>query len=95
VLEEFDPLTGKVLWRYKPADKFAAFAGGGVQKLNTGGYLFSDTSSVGRIVQISSSGKEDWVWTNPFEIPDKENPLYIQEAKQIDLSDFLKRNPGF
>jgi hypothetical protein len=95
VMEEFDPLTGKLLWRHKPADKFAAFAGGGIQKLANGGYLFSDTSSAGRVVQISPAGKQEWVWINPFEIPAQENPLYIQEAKNINLSGFLKRNSGF
>lgn len=95
VLEEIDPLSGKVLWRHKPPDKFAIDAGGGVQKLRNGNILFSDTSKVGRVVEISPAGEEVWTLTNPFEIPEGQTPLYIQEAKKRDFSDFLKNNPGF
>jgi hypothetical protein len=97
-LDEYEPLTKKLVWRYRafPPQSFAAEYGGGVQKLKNGNILFSDATGAGRVTEVTADGKIVWTMSDPFgTAKDKTNPYFIQDAKRVDLSDFLEHNHGY
>jgi hypothetical protein len=95
-LDEFDPSRDwKLVWRYTehPTRKFASPFCGGVQLLDNGHIFFSDISGQKhRVREIERSGKD--VLDVELPIPPGEVGGFIgmQDAKRVDLTEFLKNN---
>lgn len=89
-LVELDLNSGKELWVFPPAPSRAFYAPrlGGVQRLKSGGTLYTDTTKKPCIIELSKAGKEVWTWC-----PDRSSE-YLQQARAADLTQFLKNNKG-
>jgi hypothetical protein len=96
-LEEYDPIQRKRVWEYRadPQESFHAECCGGIQTLENGDILYSDTSGGGRAVQITRGGYEVWQMASPFHDDITGQALRFQDVKRYDISEFLKNNHGF
>jgi len=95
-LEEFDQVEKKLVWQFHPKRSavFNSKFSGGVQILDDGNILYSDTTRGGEVVEINRQGQELMRWSVPWVDPKTSKPLGLQEAKQLDLSQFLQHNRG-
>lgn len=95
-IEEFDPVTGETVTLYKssPTSEFAPFWNGGVQLLQNGNILISDTTRGGRAFEVDRSGKTVWSMNHPVVDPVTNRPTDFQQVKRLDLREFLKHNRG-
>ena len=86
-LVEMDLATGKDVWVYRgqKGEKFYSKRWGGVQRLADGGTLYTDITTRQEIIEIDADGNRRWSW-HPG--PTK----YLQQARKVDLGDFLKNN---
>ncbi len=96
-LEEINPQNLKTVWSYKASKEFDFYSGiaGGVQKLEDGSYLFSDTNTESpenfknsniKIVDINGKLNKNFL----FKLNGAST--WIQQVKQVNLSEFLKNN---
>lgn len=89
-LDEVDPFTRKrrILFQEDPPELFFALVKGGLQILENGNILTSDTSHPPRAFEIDPTTQE-LVWSyQPKNLSD------IQQIKRYDLSRFLQKNKG-
>ena len=95
-LDEYDLVARKRVWRYmaSPPDSFSAKVGGGVQRLKSGNFFYSDLTKVGRFVEVTPQGQQVWSFENPF-VDDSGEPVYIQQAKVVEVEKFLQANGGY
>lgn len=95
-LEEFNPLTGALHWRYRanPPSSFFSETQGGVQKLPNGHTLFTDTTLGGRVVLLDRHLKKVWERSVPWRDKNTGKPGSLQTAKVIEASSFLTHSTG-
>ncbi len=86
-LRETDLATGKDEWVYRGQEGVRFFSNrwGGIQRLADGGTLYTDITTRPEIIEIDVSGKRRWSWYPG-------DGKYLQQARKVDLSDFLKNN---
>ncbi|MDZ4081696.1 MAG: arylsulfotransferase family protein [Bdellovibrionales bacterium] len=86
-LRETDLATGKDEWTYLGQDGVRFFSNrwGGVQRLADGGTLYTDITTRPEIIEIDPSGKKRWSWYPG-------DGKYLQQARKVDLTEFLKNN---
>lgn len=92
---EINPVTSeyRVLYQGTESKPFSSEVCGGVQRTENGGILTSEITPQVRAFEIDSRGKE--TWSMNFQLFDKHGKQdNIQQIRRINLSAFLKANPG-
>jgi hypothetical protein len=95
-IEELDPFTSEssVLYKADPPQSFSSRWNGGAQILENGHLFLSDITNGGRIFEVDKNGKT--VWSKPYPLIDARTgkPEEFQQARRLDLSEFLKNHKG-
>lgn len=65
---EIDPLTERVVWRYAPLEGFFSALAGGVQRLDNGDTLITE-SMRGYVYEVTPAGEVVWKYANPEVTP--------------------------
>jgi len=77
-IEEMDPITEQVVWRYRarPARDMLVTGWGCVQALSNGNMLVT-SSGAGRAFEITRAGRLVWEWSNPMlDVNGLSKPVY-------------------
>jgi hypothetical protein len=94
-IDEYDPVTKKIVWQYRasPPESFYAPTGGGIQLLDNGNILFNDLTKETDVLEVTRKHKVVSKWTVPL-INEEGVHVKFLTAKQYDLTKFLSLNKG-